>query len=292
MSAMAETNTILVSGATGQQGGAVTRSLLKRGHRVRGLTRSADKLKGLEAQGIEAVRGDLTDGASLALALRGVDGFFIVTTPFRPDFSVDVDAEIRQGTTAIDAAKAARVPHVVLASVASADRETGIPHFESKAAVDRHLRGSGLPFTITRPVAFMDTYTGWWLGSAMQAGSLALALPEEYRLQMVAVKDIGEIVVTAFERPEKAVGRSVEIAGDAVSMGDLTRRFSEKLGRPIRYLEMSDEEVVKTMGEDGARMFRWFREEGYHVDIEALEREWGLRMTRFEEFLAAVTFDR
>jgi len=140
---MAETKTILVAGATGQQGGSVTRALVKRGHRVRGLTRNPEKIKELKALGLEGVRGDLTDKASLAPALRGVDAFFIVTTPFTPDFSVDVENEVLQGTTAIDAAKAARVPHVVLSSVASADGGTGIPHFESKAQIERHLNASG-----------------------------------------------------------------------------------------------------------------------------------------------------
>src|SRR5256712_9198596 len=133
---MAEPKTILGAGATGQQGGPVARSLLKRGHRVIGLTRSAWKLKGLAVAGIEGVQGALTQRASLTPLVRNVDGFFIVTTPFGPDFSVRPEWEVQQGTTAIDAAKAASVRHVVLSSVASADRNTGIPHFESKATAE------------------------------------------------------------------------------------------------------------------------------------------------------------
>src|SRR2546428_12627607 len=166
---MVETKTILVAGATGQQGGSVARALVKHGHRVRGLTRDPEKIDGLKTLGLDGVRGDLTDKASLAPALRGVDAFFIVTTPFRPDFSVDVETEVLQGTTAIDAAKAARVPHVVLASVASADGGTGIPHFESKVKVERHLQASGLRYTITRPVAFMDNYASPWILPQLQA---------------------------------------------------------------------------------------------------------------------------
>src|SRR5438445_442124 len=155
---MAETKTILVAGATGQQGGTVARSLLKRGHRVIGLTRNASKLNALAAAGIEGVQGDLTQRASMTPLLRKVDGFFVVTTPFEPDFSVHPEKEVLQGTTAIDAAKAASVGHVVLSSVASADRNTGIPHFESKAKVEQYMRASRVPNTIVRPVAFMDNY--------------------------------------------------------------------------------------------------------------------------------------
>src|SRR3989442_13458701 len=130
---MAETKTILVAGATGQQGGTVARSLLKRGHRVIGLTRSASKLNALAAAGIEGEQGDLTQRASLAPLLRNVDGFFVVTTPIKTDFSVHPEKEVLQGTTATDAAKDASVSHVVLSSVASDDRDIGIPHFKTKA---------------------------------------------------------------------------------------------------------------------------------------------------------------
>src|SRR6058998_2723001 len=189
---MAETKTILVAGATGQQGGAVARELMKRGHRVFGLTRSTSKFKDLATAGIEGVQGDLTDKTSLAPLLRNADGFFIVTTPFEPDFSVHPEKEVQQGKNAIDAAKAAKVSHVVLASVASADEDTGIPHFESKVKVERHLKTSGLRYTITRPVAFMDGYTAPWMLGALRGGVLSFPMPPETRQQLVAVRDIGD----------------------------------------------------------------------------------------------------
>ncbi len=287
---MAETKTILVAGATGQQGGAVARSLVQRGHRVKGLTRSRAKFKDLRAIGSEGIEGDLTDRAGLASALRGVDGFFVVTTPFGQDFSVDPPKEIRQGTTAVDAAKAAGVRHVVLTSVASADEDTGIPHFESKAQVEQYLRRSGLRYTITRPVFFMDNYAGPRMVSAIGAGTLALPMAPDSRQQMVAVKDIGEIVARAFERAEMASGRTVELAGDELTMADVVDRLSKKLGHPIRYVELPEEEVRQRMGEDAVRMYRWFKAKGYHVDIDALERQWGYRMTRFDDYLRQVNF--
>src|SRR3970040_430953 len=98
---MVETKTILVSGATGQQGSAVARSLNTRGHRVRGLTREPDRLKEVEARRLGPGRRPPRDPTTRARPLRGVDGFFVVTTPFGPNFSVDVETEVRQGTTAI-----------------------------------------------------------------------------------------------------------------------------------------------------------------------------------------------
>src|ERR1700704_1250030 len=211
---MAETKTILVAGATGQQGGAVARELMKRGHRVIGLTRSKSKFKDLATAGIEGVQGDLTDRRSLAPLLRNADGFFIVTTPFEPDFSVHPEKEVQQGTNAIEAAKVASVSHVVLASVASADDDTGIPHFESKAKVEQHLKASRVPHTITRPVAFMDNYASSWLLSTLRGGIMALPLRPIGRPPPVGVKDMGEFVARAFESPRVALGKTAERAGD------------------------------------------------------------------------------
>ena len=289
---MAETKTILVAGATGQQGGAVARELMKRGHRVIGLTRSTSKFKDLANAGIEGVQGDLTDRTSLAPLLRNADGFFIVTTPFEPDFTVHPEKEVQQGTNAIDAAKVAAIPHVVLASVASADDDTGIPHFESKAKVERHLKASRVRHTITRPVAFMDNYASPWMVSTLRGGTMNVPVPPSSRQQLVAVKDIGEIVARAFENPRMAIGKTVELAGDEIAFGDLPTALSQKLGHPIRYTEQPEEEARKVMGDDGLRMFQFFRTKGYHVDIAALEAAWGYRMTRFPEFLDTVDWQR
>src|SRR5437899_11779624 len=106
---MAETKTILVAGATGQQGGTVARSLLKRGHRVIGLTRRASKLNALAGAGIEGVQGDLTQREGMTPLLRHVEGFFVVTTPFGPDLSVHRRDRVQQGRAALDAANAASV---------------------------------------------------------------------------------------------------------------------------------------------------------------------------------------
>jgi uncharacterized protein YbjT (DUF2867 family) len=289
---MAKTKTILVAGATGQQGGAVARTLVKRGHRVLGLTRDRSKFPQIASLGAEGVLGDLTNQASLRPLLRNVDGLFIVTTPFGPNFSVDPEKEVLQGTTAIDAAKAAGVAHVVLSSVASADEGTGIPHFESKAEVEGHLKATGLPHTITRPVAFMDNYVSPWMAASLERGILEQPVPPAIRTQLVAVRDIGEIVGRAFDNPKKAIGKTVNLAGDEIAFGDIAGALSKKLGRPIRYVEQPVEEARRRMGDDGFRMFEFFRTKGYHVDIPRLEAEWGLRMTRFREFLDSTDLQR
>ena len=151
---MSDSRLALVTGATGQQGGSVARRLLEGGFRVRGITRNlesgpASQLMGL---GAEMVRAEFTDAGSLAAALGGVNAVFAMTTPFE----AGVDAETAQGVALVDAAADAGVDHFVYSSVASANKATGVPHFESKYRVEEHLAASDLRWSVIAPVYFMD----------------------------------------------------------------------------------------------------------------------------------------
>ena len=147
---------ILVTGATGNQGGAVARSLLYRGFRVRALTRDPQKpeAQALTEQGAEVVQGDMEDRSAMDQVLEGTYDIFSVQNFWEAGY----DREVQQGKTVADAAKAAGVEHFVYSSVGSAHRQTGIPHFESKWEIEEHVRQIGLPYTILRPVAFMQNW--------------------------------------------------------------------------------------------------------------------------------------
>src|SRR5436305_2172481 len=147
--------TILVFGATGQQGGAVASHLLKDGWKVRALVRNlgSEKAQALGQQGIELVQGDLNQPSSLQEAMKGVYGVFSVQT-FMADGGTL--AETRQGKAVADAAQEAGVRHLVYSSVGGAERKTGVAHFESKWQIEEHIRTLGLPATILRPVFFMS----------------------------------------------------------------------------------------------------------------------------------------
>jgi uncharacterized protein YbjT (DUF2867 family) len=151
-----EGRVILVSGATGQQGGTVARKLLERGFVVRALTRDPEKAEARELAdlGAEVVGGDFEDRASIERALAGVYGVFSVQQFWESGY----EGEIRQGVQLADAAKAAGVEHFVYSSVGSAHRETGIPHFDSKWEVEELVRASGVPYTVLRPVFFMQNW--------------------------------------------------------------------------------------------------------------------------------------
>jgi uncharacterized protein YbjT (DUF2867 family) len=271
---------ILVTGATGQQGGASLRRLRERGFPVRALTRDPNqpKARTLVGPGIEVVRGDMDDQASLIRALDGVHGVFSVQDPLH----AGVDGEIRQGKGVADAAKRSRISHFVYTSVAAADQRTGIPHFDSKFQIEEHIRGTGMRFTILRPVFFMENWLG--MRQSIESGSLIMPLDPSTRLQMISVDDIGGFVAMAFEQPGKWQDRAFDIAGDELSMADLAGVFSRVANREVRYVQMPWDEFEGQAGKEIAQMFRWFQDVGYHVDVPAVRQEYP-KLTTFDSWL-------
>ncbi len=270
---------ILVTGATGHQGGAVLRHLQQKGFAVRALTRDPNQpaARALVGHGTEVIRGDLDDDGSLARAVDGVSGIFSVQAT-----QAGGEPETRQGIALADAAKRARVGHIVYSSVGSADQHTGIPHFESKFRIEEHVRGTGLRYTILRPVYFMENWLR--MRDPIESGVLALPLSPEARLQMIAVDDIGAIATMAFEKPGHWQGRAVELAGDELSMNELAQSFSRMTGHHVAYQQMPWDEFERQTGPAITEMYRWFENTGYHADIGALRQEYP-NLTGFERWL-------
>ncbi|MBY5457725.1 NmrA/HSCARG family protein [Rhizobium leguminosarum] len=267
---MSNTRSVLVTGATGQQGGAVARALMTRGHRVKAITRrpESDGAKRLTAAGAQVVAGDLDDAASVAAAAEGVNAMFLMGN----SYEAGTDAETRQGIAAADAAKAAGIGHLIYSSVADADKTTGIPHFDSKYLVEKHIAGLGIPYTISAPVAFMENTVAPWAIDGLRQGVYAAALPPARVLQQVTIDDIGAFVATLAERREQVFGKRFDIAGDELSGEQQAKILSEVLGRPITYRELPIA-AIRQQSEDTALMFEWFDRTGYDADIAALRRD-------------------
>jgi uncharacterized protein YbjT (DUF2867 family) len=263
--------TIAVAGATGAQGGAVVDALLEQGASVRALVRStdSDRARDLADRGVELAQIDAKDPASLTNALRDVDAFFFMTTPYSSQIP-DIDGEIQQGVDFADAAAAAQVPHVVFSSVGGAERNSGVPHFESKRRVEEHLLGRGLSTTIVRPVFFMDNFLS--MAPTVEGNELVLRLPvpDGIKLQTVAVRDIGVVVAAALLDPA-AVPATIEIAGDELTGSEIAATFGAHVGLPARY-EALPVEVLDGQ-DDLQKMFRWFADTpAYQADIAAVRR--------------------
>jgi len=264
--------TIAVAGATGAQGGAVVAALLEHGASVRALVRStgSERARNLANRGVELVQIDAKDPASLNNALREVDAFFFMTTPYGDSQTPDIDGEIQQGVGFADAAAAAHVPHVVFSSVGGAERTSGVPHFESKRRVEEHLLGRGLRATIIRPVFFMDNFAS--MAPTVEGNELVLRLPvpDGIKLQTVAVRDIGVVAAAALLDPA-AVPAAIEIAGDELTGSEIAAIFGEHVGLSARY-EALPVEVLDGQ-DDLQKMFRWFADTpAYQADIAAVRR--------------------
>jgi uncharacterized protein YbjT (DUF2867 family) len=220
----------------------------------------------------------LEDPASLTRALDGVYGVYAVQTPYESG----AEAEIRQGINLADAGKRSRTSHFVYSSVAAADQNTGIPHFDSKFHIENHIHGTGMHFTIVRPVFFMENWLG--MRQSIENGTLSLPLDPATRLQMIAVDDIGGIVAMAFEHPGKWQGRVIDIAGDELSMTELSQALSRATGSDLRYQQVPWDEFESHAGREMAIMYRWFQEVGYHVDISAVRQDYP-KLSSFDRWL-------
>ncbi|RKT52713.1 NmrA/HSCARG family protein [Saccharothrix australiensis] len=255
----------LVTGATGAQGGAVARLLLDRGHAVRALTRDprSPAAQRLQAAGAEVVAGDFDHPATLKAALHDVRSVFAVTTPF----GSDPDTEARQGIALVDAAH--EVDHIVFTSACNADRHTGIPHFDSKRRVEEHLIGGDVRWTVLGPAAFIDDKFGEWTLSGLRRGVLALPMPSDRALHLVAVADIAAVAVLALEQPDRFGGTRLDLAGEALTPARMADALTAAIGRPIHH-HQPPLEVVERHSADLAAMFRYFTEVGTQVDVAAL----------------------
>ena len=272
---------ILVCGATGKQGGAVARSLLERGFRVRALTRDPQKpeAQALADQGAEVVQGDMEDRSAVDQVLvEGIYGVFSVQNFWETGY----DGEVQQGKTVADAARAAGVDHFVYSSVGSAHRKTGIPHFESKREIEEHVRQIGLPFTIFRPTYFMQNWE--WMREMILGGTLAQPLDPDKPLQQVAVEDVGAFAAIAFENSDSWIGREEELAGDEQSMSEIAETYGRVIGREVSYYQVPWDQFEEQMGEEATLNLRWINDVGYEADIAALRQEYP-ELTSFERYL-------
>lgn len=258
---------ILVTGATGNQGGSVASKLVSSGWRVRALVRDPNKpaARALAWKGVELTRGDLNDRASIAKAMTGVYGVFGVFAWHEGD----IESEIRHGENTVDAAKAAGVRHFIYSSVGGAERSTGIPHFDSKWQTEEYIQAAGLSATVFRPVFMTYNFNRPEMQSSIMKGTITMALKRDRPLQMLAVDDLAVFVNLAFETPADYMGKAIELAGDELTMVRVAEVFSRVIGRKVRFVEQPISEL-RSISKERALMMEWFNRQGYRADIKAL----------------------
>jgi uncharacterized protein YbjT (DUF2867 family) len=276
---MTNDRTILITGVTGHQGGAVAQALHGKGFRLRGMTRKTESQRAvaLARDGVEIVKGDLDDEATLRRALTGTWGVFGVQNTWE----AGVEREEVQGKRLATLAHAAGVEHYVYTSVGSAHKQTGIPHFDNKWRIEETVRNLNFPsHVILRPVFFMENLLAPY---SLQGDTLSSALGPDTKLQMIAVDDIGWFGARAFTDAAALNRREIDLAGDLRTMPEAAEILAKALGRAITFTQTPIEQV-RQYSEDMALMLEWFERVGYSADISGLEREFGRVLTKLPDW--------
>jgi uncharacterized protein YbjT (DUF2867 family) len=255
---------VVVTGATGRQGGAVTRALLGAGWQVRAMTRDPGQARAaaLAAEGAELVQADMEDGASLDRAFAGAYGVYSVQN----FMTSGVDGEVRQGRLVGEAAGRAGIRHLVYGSAGTGDRGTGVGSFESKLDVEDHFAELSLPVTVLRPMAFMELMTdpafypaaGVWHVWPKLAGW-------DFRVPWLSCSDLGLIAERVFAQPERFIGEHLQLAGDVRSLEECRQIYTRVRGRGPRRFPLPIR-LFERFAPDTAALWRWARTAGLDVD--------------------------
>ncbi len=273
---------VLVAGATGTQGGAVTDRLLDRGVTVHALTRDADSdaARDLEERGASVVEGDMRDADTLTALIEDVDAVYCVTTFFGAG---GIEGEIEQGTTMVEVAADVGVDLFVFSSVSGPRTDTGVPHFGSKFEVERRIESLELPAAIIRPAFFMQNFED--MRGAILDGTLALPIEEGSSLQMAAPDDIGALAAAAFADPDRYTGEVIELASDENTLEGIAAVFGDVTGVDIETRSIPIDVVHEESGEDMVRMVEWSNQHRHVADLEKFQRDYDLDLTPLDTYL-------
>jgi uncharacterized protein YbjT (DUF2867 family) len=289
-------NIILVTGATGAQGGAVAKALLKNGNTVRIIVREASRhskaAEELKKAGAEIVIADMEDPTSLQAALKSVYALFSVQ-----DMDNGTDSERRQASNLLTAAFKAGVQQVVHASVNQTGNHLQFRNWDKwnkKYWLDKQfnestVRNTGFRYwTILRPVFFMDNFITpkvAYMFPGLANGEVVTAWDSVAKIQLIAVDDTGAFATAAFNNPGKFNQQIIDLAGDALTIDEIAASITKVTGKNIHIDHVSETEAVKKGLHPGfANVQIWNNEVGYNADIRAL-KAYGLPITNFSQYL-------
>ncbi|WP_333770142.1 NmrA family NAD(P)-binding protein [Streptomyces sp. IBSBF 2435] len=291
---------VLVTGATGRQGGATARALLAAGVPVRALVRdpATGRARAVEALGAELVTGDLHDRDSVIRAAEGARAVFSVQMPGITADGFDFEGEVAQGVNLVEGAKAAGVPQFVHSSVTGAGRHTEVPGWAegrwasmeptlgAKSAIQDRVRAAGFPhWTLLKPGFFMENFlpSMAFLFPRGTAGGLVSVVKPGTRLSLVAVDDIGAAAAAAIAAPERFDGVELELASDYLSMAEIAEVLSRALGTRLSAPDMTEEEALAAGMPPMGATHEWLNVAG-QPGRPQYAKDLGLSLTGFEEW--------
>jgi uncharacterized protein YbjT (DUF2867 family) len=283
--------TILVSGATGRQGGAVIHHLLKNNFKVKVLSRTPESISArkLVSEGVTVVKGDMSDTTTLIKAMEGCYGVFSIQNYFE----YGGEKEILFGKNMAEAAKKINLTHFVFGSISGVDTNTGIPHFETKYAIENYIHEIGINSTILRSVKFMENYYILQVFKGILGGKLFDAIKPEKSHQIIAVDDIGAYTADAFAKPEKYMNKVIEIAGDEMTNDQIAKTMSEVFGHPIKSKNLPMFAAKIFMDKEVYLMYKWFNKVGFNVNIESNKKNFpSVKLTTLKDWLINENWQR
>ena len=272
----------LITGATGNIGSKVVARLLERGDRPRVLVRDAEKARSLYGDRVDVFVGDFADANSMTAALKGVDAFLLVSS---------VDDLVARDEVAAKTAKAARVKHLVKISSIAVPQDnigTGVWHGKGEAAV----RDSGVPFTFIRPSGFMENCL-WWARSIKSEGVVRSSAGDG-KSPVIHSDDIAAVATKALTT-QSYIGELLPVTGpELLSYPQMVEKIAARIGRPIRYEALSDEEERRQliarnrpphMVDALLSVFRAMREERLARATDTVERVLGRKPISFDRWV-------
>jgi uncharacterized protein YbjT (DUF2867 family) len=247
---------VAVVGATGLQGGAVTRRLLTDCWRVRALTRNPGgrKARVLAQLGAEVVKADTSDPVSLERAFGGVDGVFSVQN----HHISGIEGEVLQGKRVADVADRVGVTQLVYSGAGTGVKGTGIGSWEAKVEVAAYLRTLDLPATILHPTAFMELMTEpKFFPPASTWHLMPRIMGPDRPVGWLTVEDLAAVVAKAFGDPDRFIGREIMLASDVRSIDECRTIWRDVTGRSPRRFPMPVWLFERFVGTDETTMWRW-----------------------------------
>jgi uncharacterized protein YbjT (DUF2867 family) len=260
---ISEKKIVLVTGATGGQGGSVARHLQQRGDVVvRCLTRnpSSSAAEQLRGAGAEVVGGDLADTDSLRAALQGVQYVFGLT-----NYWEHFDAEYQQGRNLVDAiAETPGIERFLFSTLPSAkalsNGELEVPHLEGKALLEQYTRERGLPAAFCHVAFYYENFFTFFPPRAQPYGMFAFGFPQgDTPLAAVSVEDAGSVIANYLMQPDAPFqGEQIGVVGDHLPCAEYAAAITEVVGKRVLYRHIP-RETFAALGfpgaEDLANMF-------------------------------------
>ena len=286
----------LVVGATGSLGGEICRLLTQSGRPTRALVRTtsdADKVASLRAMGVEVVRGDVRDRASLEEACRGVDAVLstlsAMPASYEPQNNSIQQVDMQGVERLIDVAKAAGVGRFVYTSV-SGKIDLDFPLKDAKCAVEKYLRDSGLTYTILQPSFFMETWLSPIVGFDYANGKATVFGEGRNAISWISMNDVAQFAVDCLDNT--AASHAVLGLGgpEALSPNEVIKTFEAASGRsfdvsyvPEAALLGQQEEATDPMQQSFAGLMRCYAM-GDAIDMSSTLRAFPRQLTSVDSY--------